>query len=117
VRILLVDDDADQLRVYGTMLAGAGHDVRRASSGVDAIDELTRDPRCDAVITDFDMPGIKGDTTLSLMRSRWPKLPVILISSHDNLAERARDIGAAAYLRKPCTEAMLLRALARLSRK
>jgi two-component system response regulator MprA len=117
VRILLVDDDSDSLRVYGAMLASEGHEVTRASSGVDAIDELSRNPRCDVVITDFEMPGIKGDTTLSLIRARWPRLPVVLISNHDGLDERARDIGAAAYLRKPCSQPTLVRTLARLSRK
>jgi CheY-like chemotaxis protein len=114
VRILFVDDDADSLRVYGTILASRGHDVTGALSGVDAIDELTRDHRFDVVITDYDMPGIKGDTTLSLIRARWPHLSLILISGHDGLDERARDIGALAYLRKPCPTETLLRALQRL---
>jgi CheY-like chemotaxis protein len=117
VRILFVDDDADSLRVYGTILASCGYDVTGALSGVDAIDELTRDPSFDIVVTDYDMPGIKGDTTLSLIRARWPDLPVILISSHDGLDERARDIGAAAYLHKPCPADTLLRTLRKLSRK
>ena len=116
MRILFVDDDADSLRVYGTILASRGHDVTGVLSGVDAIDELTRDHRFDVVITDYDMPGIKGDTTLSLIHARWPDLPVVLISSHDGLDQRARDIGAAAYLRKPCPAETLLRTLRELSR-
>ena len=117
MRILYVDDDPDSLRVYGTLLEQEGHDVTGAPSGVDAIDELTRDARFDVVLTDYDMPGIKGDTTLSIIRARWPRLPVIILSSHDGLDERARAIGAAAYLRKPCSAATLSRALGRLPRR
>jgi CheY-like chemotaxis protein len=116
VRILFVDDDADSLGVYGILLASLGFDVTGALSGVDAIDELARDPGFDIVVTDYDMPGIKGDTTLSLIHARWPDLPVVLISSHDGLDQRARDIGAAAYLRKPCPAETLLRTLRELSR-
>jgi CheY-like chemotaxis protein len=116
VRILFVDDDADSLSVYGTILAGLGHDVTGAYSGVDAIEELTRDPGFDVVVTDYEMPGLKGDTTLSLIRARWPSLPVILISGYDGLEARARDLGAA-LLHKPCPTETLLRTLTRLARK
>jgi CheY-like chemotaxis protein len=117
VRILYVDDDPSSLRMYGVMLGEAGHAVTGAASGIDAIEELTRNPRFDVVMTDFDMPGLKGDTTLSLIRARWPHLPVILISSLDDLDERARRIGAAAFLRKPCSADTLTRTLGRISRR
>ena len=117
MRILYVDDDPEALRMYVALLGSEGHDVSAASSGVDAIDLLQRDTRFDVVLTDWEMPGLKGDTTLSLIRARWPRLPVILISSHDDLERRARTVGAAAFVRKPCTAATLSRALGRVTRR
>jgi CheY-like chemotaxis protein len=115
VRILLVDDDPSALRLYRTLLASDGHDVVLLDAGVDAVEAATRE-RFDLVITDFNMPGIKGDVTLSLLRARLPSLPVIILTSEISpaLERRARDAGAAAFLRKPCSADLLARTIARI---
>jgi CheY-like chemotaxis protein len=118
VRVLLVDDDPDAARLYRAVLAGAGHAVVVCHAGVDAV-ELAARERFDAVITDFHMPGLKGDTTLTLLRARDPQLPVILLTGEVSreLQKRALAAGAAAFLQKPCTAALLLRTLDKVARK
>ncbi len=100
------------------MLANDGHDVVTLDSGVDAV-EAAADTPFDLVITDFNMPGIKGDVTLSLLRARLPDLPVVILTSEPSptVERRARDAGASAFLRKPCTAEVLSRAISRLRKK
>jgi two-component system, response regulator FlrC len=118
VRILLVDDDPDATRLYRAMLASDGHDVVVLDSGIDAVETAERE-RFDLVITDFNMPGIKGDVTVSLLRMRVPELPVVILTSEPSPAveKRARAAGAAAFLRKPCSADVLARAVARARKK
>lgn len=118
MRILLVDDDPAATRLYRTMLVNGGHEVLTVDSGVDAV-EVADAERLDLVITDFNMPGIKGDVTLSLLRARSPALPVIILTSEPSptVEKRARAAGAAAFLRKPCSADALTRAIERARRK
>jgi two-component system, NtrC family, response regulator GlrR len=118
VRVLLVDDDPDAVRLYQAVLAAAGHAVVVCAAGVDAVETAARE-RFDAVITDFNMPGLKGDTTLTLLHARDPDLPVILLTAElePGLQKHALTVGAAAFLRKPCEVALLLRTLEKVARK
>jgi CheY-like chemotaxis protein len=118
VRILFVDDDPSATRLYRTMLVNDGHEVVALDSGVDAV-EIAVKERFDLVITDFNMPGIKGDVTLSLLRARRPELPVVILTSDASpaLEKKARAAGAAAFLRKPCSADVLARTVARCRRR
>ncbi len=120
VRILFVDDDPADRRLYRAMLANDGHEVVVFDSGIDALEAAERErDRLDLVITDFNMPGIKGDVTLSLLRARVPELPVVILTSEPSptVERRARDAGAAGFLRKPCSPDVLSRAVARARKK
>lgn len=118
MRILLVDDDPDAARLYRSMLVKDGHEVVVHDSGIDAVEAAAKQP-FDLVITDFNMPGIKGDVTLSLLRQRVPDLPVVILTSETSptVERRARDAGATAFLRKPCTADVLARTVARARKK
>ena len=118
MRILLVDDDPDASRLYRSMLVKDGHEVVVHDSGIDAVEAAAKQP-FDLVITDFNMPGIKGDVTLSLLRQRVPDLPVVILTSETSptVERRARDAGATAFLRKPCTADVLARTVARARKK
>lgn len=118
VRILFVDDDPAATRLYRAMLVSDGHEVVSLDSGIDAVEAAERD-RFDLVITDFNMPGIKGDVTVSLLRARVPELPVVILTSEESptVEKRARAAGAAAFLRKPCSADVLSRAVARARKK
>ena len=100
------------------MLVNDGHEVVVLDSGIDAVEIAARES-FDLVITDFNMPGIKGDVTLSLLRARLPDLPVVIMTSEPSPAveRRAREAGAAAFLRKPCSADVLARTIARVRKK
>jgi two-component system, NtrC family, nitrogen regulation response regulator GlnG len=101
-KILVVDDDEAIRMVLGEALRRAGHDVAVAGTAVEqeAL-MLTYNP--DVLITDVMLPDADGLDLLPSLLSRYPGLPVIVISAQNTLstAVRATEKGAFEYLPKP----------------
>jgi len=103
-KILFVDDELSILDV----LKGALEDysdtfsVLTASDGFIAKEKLKRNA-VSLVVTNLNMPGIDGFELLDYIKAHYSNIPVIIFSgSHDpQKLKRARDKGAAAYIKKP----------------
>jgi len=81
VRVLLVDDDAAVRRALAAMLQRKGMQVREAASAAEVIELDQNDElACDVLLSDVRMPGMDGVELALVMRSRQPKLPILLIS-------------------------------------
>ena len=78
--ILLIDDEARVRVALADALAALGHAVLQASGGRDALEQLERGERVDAVITDLGMPGMNGWEVARAVKARWPDLPVGLVT-------------------------------------
>ena len=80
---------------------GSGWCVQYAADGADAISTLERSP-VDLVLTDLVMPNMDGFALVTAVRSRFPGVPVILMTSHgsEEIAVRALREGAASYVPK-----------------
>jgi CheY-like chemotaxis protein len=62
------------------MLMFDGHQVETASSGYEALAKF--DPaRFDLVVTDYAMPGMKGDQLAQAIKKKSPQTPVILLTA------------------------------------
>lgn len=102
MRILLVEDD---ISLGETILAWLRLDqhavdwVRRGDSAQTAL--MTH--RYDCVLLDRGLPGMTGDALLAELRSAGNRVPVILITAFNALADRVEglDLGADDYLVKP----------------
>src|SRR5882762_7838100 len=116
LKILVVDDEPNVLEALADTLVEDGHTVLRAASGRDALALLDGGERVDVVITDLGMPGMTGWELARALRTRWPDLPVGLISgwtsSADFSAEEASHV--AFVVAKPYTLGALRTALAPL---
>jgi len=78
-RILIVDDEPT-LRNVGTMLSTAqGYEVQGAEDGFEALRAL-KQSLPDIIISDLRMPNMNGFEFLSVVRRRFPSIPVIVIS-------------------------------------
>ena len=78
-RVLVVDDDSAVLQISALVLKQRGFEVRTASDGFQALAELRRSMP-DVIISDLSMPNMSGFELLSVVRRRFPHIPVIAIS-------------------------------------
>jgi CheY-like chemotaxis protein len=118
LRVLFVDDDPAAVRLYRNYLAAEGWEVVAAESGIEAVEAAEREP-FDVVIMDLNMPGLDGWMSMSLIKARRPKLPVVVLTGDTgkDLEARAKTAGAAGFLTKPCKPELLIRTLQRASAK
>src|SRR3989344_4750885 len=96
-RVLVVDDDADMLR-----LQAAGYDVVAVGSAEAALAQLDM-ARPQLVLSDVRLPGRDGLALFDEVRARHPSLPVILLTAHGTIpdAVEATSRGVFTYLTKP----------------
>jgi len=90
-RVLVVEDN-DDVRMFSTeLLEDLGYKVRRVADASAALAILSNDEfAVDLVFSDVIMPGMNGVELASIIRERYPGLPVVLTSGYSNvLAESA----------------------------
>jgi len=78
-RILVVDDELAVRDVMASLLNEGGYDVTTAQHGFDALAQL-RTAIPDVIISDLNMPLMSGFEFLSVVRRRFPEIPVIAVS-------------------------------------
>ncbi|MWV16829.1 response regulator [Pseudomonas sp. L-22-4S-12] len=113
-KILLVEDDRALREALADTLLLGGHELRAVECAEDALLALTEEA-FSLVVSDVNMPGMDGHQLLGLIRSRYPQLPVLLMTAY-GAVERAVDAirqGAADYLVKPFEPRALLDLVAR----
>jgi DNA-binding response OmpR family regulator len=101
-KVLIVEDDPDQLEIYARLLYYNGFDVDLAHDSEQAV-TLARRNAPDAILMDVILPGRDGITTASLLKAAkdTASIPIICMSAYDVSRERALHAGCAAVLRKP----------------
>jgi PAS domain S-box-containing protein len=116
LRILLVDDDELIRATVPPMLQLLKHRVIAVAGGREALHLLAAGEAFDLVLLDLNMPGMNGAETLSQMRRRHPRLPVLMATGHldEATARMLRQDPCAAGLAKPFSMAELDRKLQEL---
>jgi len=100
--LLVVDDDADMLRLLTMRLTAAGYRVTAVTSAEAALTELQL-KRPQLVLSDVRLPGKDGLALFDDIRALHPSLPVILLTAHGTIpdAVEATERGVFTYLTKP----------------
>lgn len=100
-KILVVDDEPQILRFLTYALQAAGYTPIQATRGQEALD-LLRQHDVGALILDLGLPDMDGKTLIARLRPDWT-VPIIVLSAHDQEAERimALDLGADDFIAKP----------------
>lgn len=114
-RILVIDDSRCMLQVLGQILKSNCSALLLAGSYADALQHLERDPEIDLVICDVMLPDGNGFDLLAEIAGKLDSLPkFLLITARWTEADRqrARDLGAIAYLPKPVSLQNIRSALA-----
>jgi CheY-like chemotaxis protein len=115
--VLVVDDDEDIRDVLSVLLETEGFHVDTAKDGVEALAQLKAGPPPDVVLLDMMMPRMDGESLVREMK-RDPavaEVPVVIMSGHSAVREKAKSLAAAACLVKPVEVDELLRVVRRFT--
>ena len=106
--VLVIDDDADLLRLLTLRLRAWGIRVSAAASAEEGLSRISIEPP-DLVISDIRLPGKDGLALFKEIRSSRPTLPVILLTAHGTIpdAVQAMSQGVFGYLTKPFDSKLL----------
>ncbi len=83
--ILVVDDEADVLRLVESILSEAGYNVvaaRSAEIAIKAFEKMEQPP--DLLLTDVVMPGMSGPMLVDQILTKQPDLKVLFMSGYDD---------------------------------
>jgi len=111
--VLFVEDDEDQYETIPRVLESLGYTVTPARDAREALEAVDGDPDgFDAVITDFDMPGLSGVELARELERRMPDVPVLMVSGRERAVTLAADLpNVARILLKPYDRNILSQAL------
>jgi CheY-like chemotaxis protein len=115
--VLIVDDDEFHQAFLSRMLETEGYQVKLASSGMAALNQLHRSP-VDVILMDFKLPDMNGMEVTRRLKDEplLAAIPVIMISgnSERDVVLGSRRIGAVDFLVKPVESSVLLDRVRRL---
>src|ERR1700704_260067 len=110
VKLLLVDDDRDNLLALQAVLEPLRQELMLAESGTDAL-RLCLDHDFAAILLDVRMPELDGFETAELIRARKRsrQTPILFLTAYrsDEQLFRGYDMGAFAFLFKPIVPEIL----------
>lgn len=109
--ILVVDDDAANLRMASHILTAEGMRVSCLKSGEDAL-RFLQENRPDLILLDIHMPGMDGFETIAAVRSneKTADIPVIFLTADDDSETETQGLkaGAMDFIKKPFVPQVLL---------
>ena len=118
MRILLVEDDASHAKFISAGLKQSGHNVDRASDGMEGL-FLATEGKYDVLIVDRMIPKLDGLSIIQTLRNAGNHTPILILSSLARVEERIKGLhhGADDYLGKPFEFGELLARIEALVRR
>jgi DNA-binding response OmpR family regulator len=114
-QLLLVEDNSAVREVISRVLARAGFSVEQAVTVEAALTAIERaEGRIALVLSDVKLRGLSGLDLARVVRERWPRLPVCLLSGRPDRRRYPRYETDRGYLEKPSSVTELLAEVERL---
>jgi len=112
IKILWVDDEIEILKPHIIFLEHKGYEVDTSNNGDDGLEMIMSKPY-DIIFLDENMPGLTGIETLERIKSKYPNLPVVMItkSEEESIMEDAIGSNIADFLIKPVKPNQILLSL------
>ena len=106
-QVWVVDDDEEISHAIELMLKVLDCEVTLFHNARSAAQKLLTGKAPELLILDINMPEVSGLDLLEFRRRRreWKELPIVILSSEaaDNTVDKALQLGADAYVKKPAT--------------
>jgi len=111
--IALVDDDLSVRRALPRLLRSAGYQTRAFASAQDLLESRFAESAA-CLVLDIHLERTSGFELYERLRASGVMIPTIFITAYDDdaIRDRARSLGAVAFLRKPFDAGALLNAVA-----
>src|SRR5690606_2367348 len=89
IKILIVDDEASNIKVLQELFAKSGYQMLIAYNGISALELLQNHRDVSLVLLDVMMPGISGYEVCKRIRENYPiyKLPIVLLTVRNSSAD------------------------------
>jgi FixJ family two-component response regulator len=115
-RISVVDDDESARRALGRLLRELGYQPVAFASAEEFLEAAARES-FDCLLLDMQLEKMSGLELMERLAALGNRVPVIVISAHDEPAMRARafELGCAGYFRKTEPGARIIEALRRVT--
>ncbi|MFA6321448.1 MAG: response regulator [Candidatus Omnitrophota bacterium] len=103
LKVLLVDDEPDFLKVMSLHINEWGYKLITATNGKECVDAV-KNEKPDIVILDYVMPDMDGLKALGQIRKYDKKLPVIMFTANPDIKsiQGTKKLGVSAYVPKFC---------------
>src|ERR1017187_4661406 len=107
--ILVIEDDAQILKVLHRLFESEGYEIVSASNGTQGLELFTKQT-VDAVVLDLMLPGVSGRDICRSMKQGAPDTPVVIVSAISEVADKVLllELGADDYVDRPFSPRELL---------
>jgi DNA-binding response OmpR family regulator len=95
-RILIVDDEKAIRATMAMALESVKYEIDVAENGVQAIERLNK-ISYDLIITDYSMPEMDGLEMISIVASKFPDLPVLMITAQESAPDMLKGKNASFF--------------------
>jgi two-component system chemotaxis response regulator CheY len=112
MRALVIDDSRAVRIIIGNILREIGMEVLEAGNGLEALEQLKRNPDIELMLVDWNMPQMNGYDLLRAVRGQriYDKVRILMVTSEAQSEQviKAMSAGADEYLMKPFNKEVLV---------
>lgn len=102
MRAMVVDDDLLICKIESYLLHKYGFEAESFTNPLDAIQAFERNPnRYDFLLTDWEMPKLKGGQLIQILREQRPTLPIAIVSGFDLEDKDTKPLKVNCVIAKP----------------
>jgi DNA-binding NtrC family response regulator len=110
---MVVDDEEAILFSIDTLLRMAGLNNIITCNDSRNVMSILSNQSVEVILLDLSMPHLAGDKLLSMVKDKYPEIPVVIITAatNENSAVKCMELGAFDYVIKPLEEVPLVTAI------
>jgi two-component system, chemotaxis family, chemotaxis protein CheY len=112
MRALVIDDSRAVRMIIGKILREIGMEVLEAANGLEALEQMKRNPEIELLLVDWNMPQMNGFDFIRTVRSEraYDTVRILMVTSESQgeQVNQALNAGANEYLMKPFNKDILV---------